>query len=238
VARQIPLPFIPPASSARADLLEDASNAEALAFLDRPNTWPLGRLALHGPAGVGKSHALRAAAAAGGWRLLQGAGLTEEAALAPARGTALDDADGAAPVALFHLINRSAEQGAKLLLASREPPSRWPVALPDLASRLRATHAVAIGPPSEALLEAVLAKLLADRQMALDAPSREMLLRRLPREGGALAAAVAALDREALAAGGAVTRPLLRRVLAGLGGPDDASMAEAAPPSPTGGPMR
>ncbi len=98
---QLPLPFVPPPSSARADLLEDASNAEALAFLDRPNTWPAGRLALHGPPGVGKSHALRAAASAGGWRLLDGAALTPEEALAPVRGTALDDADRAGPVALF-----------------------------------------------------------------------------------------------------------------------------------------
>ncbi|HZF74654.1 MAG TPA: DNA replication protein [Acetobacteraceae bacterium] len=235
---QLPLPFVPPASSARADLLEDASNAEALAFLDRPNTWPAGRLALHGPPGVGKSHALRAAASAGGWRRLDGAALTAEEALAPVRGTALDDADRADPVALFHLINRGAETGAKLLLAAREPPSRWPVALPDLASRLRATHAVGIGHPSDALMEAVLGKLLADRQLTLDAVLRPYLLARLPREAGALAAAVAAIDRAALAAGGAVTRPLLRAVLDGLGWNGDGSVAEGTSPSPRGALLR
>jgi hypothetical protein len=42
-------------------------------------------------------------------------------------------------------------------------PARWPVGLPDLASRLRATVAVGIGAPSDGLLEALLAKHLNDR---------------------------------------------------------------------------
>ncbi len=235
--RQLPLPFIPPASSDRADLIEDSSNAEALAFLDRPNTWPLGRLALHGPEGVGKSHALRAAAQSGGWRLIQGAALTEEQALAPAPGTALDEADRAPETALFHLINRSAEQGAKLLMAAREPPARWPVRLPDLASRLRATHAVGLDRPSDVLLDALLAKLLADRQLALDPALRAWLLTRLPRESGALVSAVAALDAAALAAGGAVTRSLARDVLEKLFGVDDALVASVPNPSRDGLPF-
>jgi hypothetical protein len=165
--RQLPLPLPHAVSSARADLIADASNAEALAWLDRPAEWPLHRLALHGPAGTGKSHMLRALAAERGWRLLRGADLTDALALADAPGTALDEADTAPEAALFHLVNSAAETRAPLLLAARAPPARWPVALPDLASRLRATLSVGIAPPSEALCAALFAKHLSDRQLRI-----------------------------------------------------------------------
>lgn len=222
-ARQLALALEPAASVSRDDLIEDASNAAALAWLDRdPAEWPQRRLAIWGPAGVGKTHMLRAAAAGRGWRVIGGPDLRGTAfALAPAAGTAVDDADCAAEEeALLHLINASAERGAPLLLAGREPPARWRVALPDLASRLRATHAVAIGAPSDALLAALLAKLFADRQLRVDPAVQAWLLARLPREAAALAEAAARLDRAALAVGGAVTRPLARAALAGFGEED------------------
>jgi chromosomal replication initiation ATPase DnaA len=232
---QLPLPLTLAPSSARADLVEDASNAAALAWLDRPGEWPLGRLALHGAAGVGKSHMLRAAAAEGGWRLLRGPELTEALALAPAAGTALDEADAAPETALFHLINRHAEARAPLLLAAREAPSRWPTRLPDLASRLKATTAVGVEAPSDALLAALLAKHLADRQLRVPPEVQSYLLARLPREAAAVAGVVAALDAAALAAGATITRPFAGRVLARLYGEDDGSVAEgdAASPPPS-----
>jgi chromosomal replication initiation ATPase DnaA len=232
--RQLPLPLGGQVSSARADLVEDASNAAALAWLDAPARWPLGRLALAGPAGVGKSHMLRAAASDQGWRLLQGPALTEALALAPAPGTAVDDADAAPEAALFHLINRHAEAGAPLLLAAREAPARWTVALPDLASRLRATQVATVGPPSDGLLAALLAKQLADRQLRVEAPVQAFLLARLPREAAAIAAAVAALDAAALAEGAAITRPFARAVLAGWPGFRDLSGTDGPDASPPG----
>ncbi len=236
--RQLPLPLPAEASSARADLVEDASNAEALAWLDAPATWPLHRLALVGSAGVGKSHMLRAAAAAQGWRILQGAALDEAAALAPAPGTALDEADQAPEAALFHLINRAAESAAPLLLAARQPPARWPTRLPDLASRLRATQVAAILPPSDGLLAALLAKHLADRQLRVGAEVQAFLLARLPRDAAAIAAAVAALDAASLAGQAPITRPFARAALSWLGGFDDGSSTlapDASPPSPAPG---
>jgi chromosomal replication initiation ATPase DnaA len=216
--RQLPLPLPPDHSSARADWVADASNAAALAWLGEPANWPLHRLALHGPEGVGKSHLLRILAAEHGWRLLRGAALDRADALAPAAGTLLDDADAAPEVALFHLINRSAEAAAPLLLAARTPPARWPTGLPDLASRLRATQAVGIGAPGEALLAALLAKQLADRQLRVEPAVQAWLLSRLPRDAAAIGRAVAALDAAALAAAAPITRPFARAILAGLPG--------------------
>ncbi len=235
--RQLPLPLAVAPSSSRADLVADASNAEALAWLDRPGEWPLHRLALHGAPGVGKSHMLRAMAAEQGWRLLNGAALTEADALAPAAGTALDEAEAAPEAALFHLINRHAEAGAPLLLAGRQPPSRWPTRLPDLASRLRATLAVGIAAPTDALLEALLAKHLADRQLRVGPDVQAFLLARLPREAAAIAVAVAALDAAALAAGAAITRPFARGVLTRLLGENDASGTEDPSGSPPAAPL-
>ncbi|MGG5821744.1 chromosomal replication initiator DnaA [Falsiroseomonas sp. HW251] len=233
-SRQIPLPLGYAPSSARADLVEDASNAEALAWLDRPRDWPLGRLALFGPSGVGKSHMLRAAAAGQGWRLLHGAELTEAVAVGPGAGLALDEAEAAPEAALFHLINRSAEAAAPLLLASRDAPSRWPVALPDLASRLRATLAVGIGVPTDALLAALLAKHLADRQLRVAPDVQAWLLARLPRDAAEIAGAVAALDAAALAAGAPVTRALARATLPGLAGDNPVAPGSYGSPGPGG----
>ncbi len=221
-ARQLTLPLAAEASSSRADLVEDASNAEALAWLARPGGWPLGRLALHGETGVGKSHMLRATAAERGWRLLRGPALDEALALQPAPGTCLDEADAAPEAALFHLINRAAEAGAPLLFAARTPPARWSVALPDLASRLRATTAVGIGSASDVLLAALLSKHLADRQLRVGEEVQAFLLSRLPREAAAVADAVARLDAAALAGQAPITRPFARTVLGPLLGVDDA----------------
>ncbi|NGM23549.1 chromosomal replication initiator DnaA [Roseomonas stagni] len=219
---QLPLPLARPPSSARADWVPDASNAEALAWLADPVPWPLHRLALFGPAGTGKTHLLRIAAADHGWRLMEGAALTPDLALAPAPGTALDAADQADQEALFHLINQAAATGAPLLMAARLPPARWPTTLPDLASRLRATHAVALHEPSDTLLAALLAKHLADRQLRLDAAVQAWLLARLPRDAASLAAAIATLDEAALAHSAPITRPFARQVLGARLGLEDA----------------
>ena len=233
--RQLPLPLPLAISSARADLIADASNAEALAWLDRPEGWPLHRLALHGPAGTGKSHMLRATAAERGWRLLAGGALTDALALADAPGTALDGADAAPETALFHLINRSAEAGAPLLLAARAPPARWHTALPDLASRLRATASVGIAPPSDALRAALLAKHLADRQLRLAPDVAAFLLARLPREAAAIAQAVATLDAASLEARAAITRPFAAQALRALLRSDDDTIGKRPAASPDRG---
>jgi chromosomal replication initiation ATPase DnaA len=156
------------------------------------------------------------------WRLIDGAALTPDLALAPAPGTALDAAEAADQHALFHLINQAAATGAPLLLAARQPPARWATTLPDLASRLRATHAVALAGPTDALLAALLAKHLADRQLRLDAPVQSWLLARLPRDAASLAAAIATLDEAALAQSAPITRPFARQILGPQLGLDDA----------------
>jgi chromosomal replication initiation ATPase DnaA len=213
--RQLALPLPIAASFDARDVIADASNEAALSWLAKPEAWPLGRLALYGAAAVGKTHLARAAAARFGWRWLDGMGLRGLPAPAP-QGNVIDDADCVADeAALFHLINLCAERGESLLLIGREAPARWTVRLPDLASRLRATQAVGVGPASDALLCALLSKFFADRQLRVEPDVQAWLLTRLPRDAASLAEAVARLDHAALGMGGRITRPLARLALNG-----------------------
>jgi chromosomal replication initiation ATPase DnaA len=80
--------------------------------------------------------------------------------------------------------------------------------VPDLASRLRALPVVALEAPDDALLRAVIVKLFADRQLAVDESLVAYLATRIERSFKAARAAVSALDREALRLKRPVTRAL------------------------------
>jgi chromosomal replication initiation ATPase DnaA len=205
-----------------ADFREAPANADACAWLRRTPEWPDGRLALWGEAGRGKTHLLHIWAAQRGADLRPGADLRDLPEI-PSTGIALDDADRAEEKSLLHLLNAAAEAGIPLLLAARAAPARWHVSLPDLASRLRAITAVAIGPPEDALLRILLARLLADRQLRVPEPVQDWLVRRLPRSAAALGEAVAKLDGVGLDEHRRITVPFASEVLADMLRPDEIS---------------
>jgi chromosomal replication initiation ATPase DnaA len=208
--RQMALPFTHEPGYDPADFLADASNAEALAWLEAP--WPGGRLAVWGGAGCGKTHLLHVWAARTGAAVVPGPALASPVG---GVGLAIDDADAAEERALLHQLNAAAEAGCPVLLAARLAPSRWPTRLPDLASRLRATTAVEVAAPDEGMLATLFASLLAARQLAVPAALQQWLLLRLPREPAALREAAERLDRAAMAAGRRVTQGLAAEVLLG-----------------------
>jgi chromosomal replication initiation ATPase DnaA len=88
-----------------------------------------------------------------------------------------------------------------------------PVALRDLASRLRALPAVTLAAPDDALLRAVLVKLCADRQMSVDEAVIGYLAARIERSFAAARSVVEQLDAEALRQARPVTRALAASVL-------------------------
>lgn len=231
--RQLPLPFTHTPHLTAADFLPAPSNAAALAWLARTADWPQGRLALWGQEGSGKTHLLHLWAARSGAMLLAGPALPRTPA-APVQPLAIDDADAAAEHPLLHLLNAAAEARQPVLLAGRAPPARWPVALPDLASRLRAAAAVEIGPAEDSLLRALLARLLAERQIMVPDAVQAWLLARLPRTPAAVREAAARLDRAALAAGRAITRSVAAAVLEGLAEPEPDGTAASQPSPPPG----
>ena len=93
----------------------------------------------------------------------------------------------------------------------------WPIALPDLASRLRALPVVTLEPPDDALLAAVLVKLFADRQLEVDERLIDFLVHRIERSVAAARAAVEELDSEALRLMRPVNRALAAEILRGRG---------------------
>ncbi len=208
---QLLLGFEHRAASGLEDFMPAAGNRDALAWLERWPAWPAPVLVLHGPPGCGKSHLARIwAARAGACRLDPGALPTVDLA---ARAV-LDPAEPIADeVALLQLYNRLAEQGGHLLLTARRPVAAWSIGLADLGSRLRAAPAVAIGPPDDDLLAALLLKLFDDRQLDVSEGVIGYLIRHMERSFGVARTVVEALDVHSLRDRRPVTVALARAVL-------------------------
>jgi chromosomal replication initiation ATPase DnaA len=231
------LPFDPRPCFEAADFIAAPSNESARAWLARPEAWPQLRLALWGPEGCGKTHLLHVWAVEHDADVVHGQDLASDGIPPPPeRAVALDAADLAPERTLLHVLNAAAETGHPVLLAARQPPGRWNTALPDLASRLRAVTAVAIGAAEDELLRLLLQRLLVERQLAVPEAVQEYLLRHLPRTPAAMRLAAARLDRAALAARRAVSRGLAAETLADLlAGADGDSVTGPGLPSPMPG---
>lgn len=217
VPRQLALALPHAESFAREDFLAGGSNAGALALIERWPDWPDRVLALVGPEGAGKSHLAAIWAELAGARRVSGRALGETNLIgALATGALVVEDAPARPDerALFHLINLTREHEAWLLVTAQAPPTQWKVALPDLLSRLRAIPTAILDPPDDALLRAVLVKLFADRQLAVDDTLISFIATRIERSFAAARAAVDALDREALRQQRPVTRALAAALLA------------------------
>jgi chromosomal replication initiation ATPase DnaA len=202
------------------DFLVSPSNEAAYAMIERWPDWPAPALVIVGPPGSGKSHLAAIWAERSGARVVTGAGLAlaHPPALAAAGAALVEDADrlGAAEAQLFHLMNLMRETGGALVVTAQSPPDRWGLTTPDLLSRLRLAPMVELAPPDDALMRAVLVKLLVDRQLVVDTSLIDYVALRLDRSLDAARRFVAALDREALARGRRVSRALAGDVLAAM----------------------
>jgi chromosomal replication initiation ATPase DnaA len=216
-AEQLPFDLPVRVALGAADFVVSESNRDAVAWLDRWPEWPGSILAIHGPAGCGKTHLAHV------WRrrshaaFLPAGGfdkLPEESSLI-LEGRGPDEED------LFHLINHVRSQRRALLILDRESPARWPVRLPDLASRLAGLPSIGVQAPDDALLSAVLHKHFSDRQIRVMPDVVAYLARRMERSFAAAAAVAARLDRLALSRNAAVSIKLAREIFE-EDGPDPA----------------
>jgi chromosomal replication initiation ATPase DnaA len=214
MTKQYPLPLPHRTALGRAEFLVAPANEEAVAWLDRWPDWPAPALVLAGPAGSGKTHLAHVFRARAGAVFLAPEGLAEALPNLAARAAILDRGERADEESLLHLYNLLAERGGHLLILAREPPSRWGVALADLRSRLLTAPVARLSPPDDALLEALLVKLFADRQVRPPAELVTWLVAHIERSCEAATAAVATLDRAALAAKRPVSVALARASLA------------------------
>jgi chromosomal replication initiation ATPase DnaA len=213
--RQLALALDHTESFAREDFLSGPSNAAALALIDMWPGWPHPTAMLTGPEGSGKSHLAAIWAQAAGARITAARALEEAlvpGALATGALVVEDIADGAFDErALFHLLNLAREEGAFLLLTARTAPVRS--AIRDLGSRLKALPIVALAPPDDVLLRALLVKLFADRQLAVDESLIGYVAMRIERSFAAARAVVARLDDEAMRQKRPLTRALAADVM-------------------------
>ena len=199
-------------SFAREDFLRGPSNATALTLMERWPDWPDRIMMLIGPQGSGKSHLAAIWAEAAGARVLS-AKLLDETILPAALATGalvLEDLawGGFDERILFHLLNLVREEGATMLITGRSPPSTIPVTTRDLSSRLRALPSVTLAAPDDVLLRALIGKLAADRQLAVDEALVNYLATHIERSFAAAHAAVVRLDEEAMRQHRPVTRAL------------------------------
>jgi len=198
------------------DFLVAAPNAQAMDWLNRWPDWPGNGLLVHGPSGCGKTHIAHIWQAKTGARLIQRRAVTTDSVPALASSDiAIDDCDDdqCDEGALLHLYNLMREHGHSLLLTAQRPASRWPIALPDLASRLRALAAVEVREPDDALLSAVLVKLFQDRQLHVGEEIVKFLTVRMDRSFATANSLVAAIDQLALSGKQRITVPLAAETL-------------------------
>lgn len=215
--QQLTLGLSRPASYAPEDFIITPANREAWSWIQLWPAWNGRILALYGPAGSGKTHLAHCWLSGG-----QGYLFSEEelARIHPRQLLQMGERlvfkyrRGALPAEpLFHLINLVREQSAGLLILSENAPARWDVALPDLASRLRAIPAVELTAPDEELLVAVIAKRFADLELRVPAEVVRYIVQHVPRTFAAVQQVVLLVDRLSLEAKKNITVPFVRQVL-------------------------
>ena len=215
----------------RENFVVSGSNEQAYAMIELWPGWPDPMLLVLGPKGSGKSHlgTIWAAIAKAAIQPAASLAAADIDALASAGPLLLEDADaiGESEARLFHLVNLMRERDTALVITAKAPPDAWGLRTADLLSRLRLAPAVALGPPDDALMRAVLVKLLVERQLVVDTNVVGYIALRLERSLDAARAFIDALDREALARQRRISRAMAADVLRSIeGGEEEAFMPE------------
>jgi chromosomal replication initiation ATPase DnaA len=198
------------------DFFVSEANAAAYVLVTHVDSWPERKLVLTGPEGSGKSHLARVFATNEDALIIPAATLTGEMTR-PKRPVVIEDIEhltASGETAMFHLHNHMRDIELPLLITARNAPSRWNIALPDLASRMQAATTTVIGDPDDDLLTAIIMKLFADRQIMPSPKLPSYLTLRIERSFRAAAEIVAAMDTAALTNKRDVNEKLAGQVLA------------------------
>ncbi len=207
---QIALPLAVRAPSGTQRIVVGNANAPVIEALQSPQRWPFHVAVLTGPPRSGKSLLGRWASG------LHGA----------ERIDVIDDAACEDETVLFHRWNAvqqggSREGAALLLIANTGAEQRgWPIALPDLASRIGGSLQLAITAPDDALAGDLILAHAEQRGLSLPDGAADYLVPRTQRSFAAIEALVAAIDRISLERQTPATMSVWRAALEALHGPE------------------
>lgn len=209
-------------------LVVTEANRDAAHVLTQWRSWPNGALALIGPHGAGKTHLALAWALEAGARQVT-AKADPDAGVAAFRDSGgrvlIDDADHEPDEGmLWRLLDLARTEVGAVLLTGVKAPASWPVALPDLASRLKSLAVAGLEEPDQALMEVVLRRICREQFIYLSDDAARYLALRLPRTFAAAQLAAAALDADLVKGAKPVAlkaaRAALEKVQAAWGGGD------------------
>ena len=220
--RQLPLYLPLQASYSPDDFIQSASNQQACQLIRSWPQWPGKMAAIYGERGCGKTHLAHIWQARAGARFINAYDFKILSPLDATRNFqafVLDSADevlgGMAEheAWMFHFYNLIQEKNAFLLMCCTLPPTRWAIALPDLISRLSTVISIAVNPPDEEALRAVLFKLCSGLGMTLSGEVADYILRRMERSFAGAHTIIEQLDSYTLSTHRQPTVGLVREML-------------------------
>ena len=198
---QIALPLKAGALAPSRIVLGNA-NAAALEALATAQTWPFRTAVLAGPPRSGKSLLARWYAETSG-------------------GEAIDDADRMDETELFHRWNRAQEAAQSLLLVTGLHEGGWRIALPDLASRIKAALQLEVGVPDDAMMADLILLHAEQRGLLLGPEAGAYLAARCERSHLGAEQVAEAIDRLSLERKAPPGPAIWREALEQLLGPDE-----------------
>ncbi len=215
---QLILPLTIHTDFSRQAWIEDVSNQEATAWIDRWPDWPPPRiLCVYGEQGSGKTHLAHLWANQVNGLYLKAAQAAEQSpyeAFHQRQPIVLDEMESLTNQEwLFHFYNFIQDNQGYALLLANNPPSQWSVTLPDLASRLQTVISVQIHRPDESALKTIMIKQFRDHGLIVKPEAVDYLLKQCERSFAAVNRWVVKLDRVAATKGRSITIPLIREIL-------------------------
>lgn len=193
-ADQIALPLDWPQTEGESRFIVSDANRSAFDHFRNWSLWPVKTTVLTGPRRSGRTLLARTFAER-------------------VHGRVMDQAESRDEEEVFHAWNDAQDSGLPLVLVADEAPPAWSPKLPDLRTRLAVTPVATISQPDDALFEALIQLLFADRGLHVPRDALRFMTERLNREYWTAERAVEEVDRYAISERARVTMPTIRRAL-------------------------